>query len=621
MLMEEMAKRFWRFAKSPYVLPPLFLVGIFYFFYRNLLVPNLIIVGDLGIPYPSPLLYQLSSTTPWYGLLSSFIYENFYSIYGYLFNSLQIFLFIPSYFSMYFLLAEMKVKRAPAILFSVFYLLNPVVFPNVFTYSNLMWSEFYLFAPLLLLFLFRYHNTTNIRYLIIVSVLLSLYLEIQTAPTLFNIRLILPIIGLPYLYVLINKLDHEGDRKRILRDNLFSIVVLVGLNFFPILQTLGFYSSITGASINVLSGFEGLHYNNVVYTYQSQNLIFAISGLVVYPNFRNSLLMGYGQPFFIFTLIFDCIIAISVVAQLFSTRKDSGFIKSMAVSILIIWIFISLVQSGILLPLFKRFSILYLWEYPSYLEMALFVLYPILLAAFLSKNCPQNSSFETKFNISGVAKRVHCSLRTNSRWRSLIPIVLVLLIFTYFTPVIYSSPSGFSAIPQYDTQQPFYYIIYTFFKGKGSEYKVMILPFNQTIYKELGSAVPDSQIFALPYAYQNNPSAYPNVSLFNSIYYDFNNNEMSNFINLLNYTGVEYLVVLTGAVTSSQIQSLRSLPCMSEALKTSNFIIFRYDYFSPVKFEEPRGNLFVVAFNIVSITVMIALLIALLIRPPLRRRN
>lgn len=577
-----------RLVRSPYFFPPLFLIAIFYFFYKNCIIPNAILVGDLGIPYPTPPLYQLSSPVPWYSLLSSFFYVHFYSIYGYILNSLQIFLYIPAYFSMYLLLRDLKIKKLPAVLFSMFYLLNPVVFPSVFSYSNLMLSEFYVFTPLLMLFLLRYHTTNNIRCIVIFSILISFYIEIQTAPIFYNLRLILPVVVVPYVYVLIKKLRHKVGRKRVLIDNTLFIIIFAGLNIVPIIQLLSSSVSPTPTSGSLLTAFERLHYGNVVYTYQSQNLIFAISGLVVYPSFQNSFSQGYGQPFLVLTLFFDVIIVISVIFVLLSIKKDGGFTKSIAISAIIIWAFISLTQSGVLLPLFKRFSILYLWEYPTYLEMTLFVLYPILLATFFSKNFSFPSIFNKKFKIPMAVKMAYRSVKTNKGGRLLIPIIVVIVIFAFFAPVIYSDSNGFSPIPQYETQQPFYNNIYKFFEGRGSEYKVMILPFNQTTYKALGSAVPDNQIFALPYAYQNDPSAFANASLFNSIYSDISDSSIYNFSSLLNYSGIEYLITLTGSVRSSEINLLQNLSYLNLVQETSNYKIFRYDYFSPVKvLEDP----------------------------------
>ncbi len=583
MLINELSKLISRLVRSTYILPPLFLVAIFYFFYKNYIIPNAILVGDLRIPYPAPLLNQLSSPVPWYSMFSYFFYVNFFNIYGYIFNALQIFLYIPAYFSMYLLLRNLKIKKLPAVLFSIFYLLNLVVFTSVFSYSNLMWSEFYVFAPLLILFLLRYHNTSDIRNIIIFSILLSIYIEIQTAPTFYNLRLILPIILVPYFYSLIEKLRHKERRKRVVIENALSIVIFVGLNIVPVIQLLSSSLSLIPESGNSAISFEALHYGNVVYTYQSQNLIFAISGLVVYPSFQNSLLMGYGQPFFVLTLSFDLFIIISVIVVMFSARKDDGFIKSIAISVLIIWAFITLTQSGVLLPFFKRFSFMYLWEYPTYLEMTLFVLYPILLATFFSKDFTTYGLFNKKFKIPNFVKLVYISVKAKKNRKLFVQLAIVFVIFAYFAPVIYSNSNGFAPLPQYETEQPFYNNIFKFFEGKGVDYKVMILPFNQSTYKALGSAVPDSQIFALPYAYQNNPSAFANVTLFNSIYSDINDSSLYNFSSLLNYSGIEYIITLSGSVKTSEVNLLQNLSYLNLVQERSNYKIFQYDYFSPVK--------------------------------------
>ena len=165
-------------SKLQFVIPALLLLCIFFWFYKNSIIANPIITGDLIVPYPLPPFVQLSYSTPWYNLFSTFFYLKFYFLYGYVFNTLQIFLFVPAYFSMYLLLSQLKVRKFYAIFLSAFYLINPVVFPLVFTYTNLMWSEFYLFAPLLLLFLLKYKLYGDTKYLIVFSTLLSIYIEI-----------------------------------------------------------------------------------------------------------------------------------------------------------------------------------------------------------------------------------------------------------------------------------------------------------------------------------------------------------------------------------------------------------------------------------------------------------
>ncbi len=572
-----------RSTKSQYLVPPIIIIAVLYYFYRLFIIPNEVLTGDIAVPYPLPFIVQLSYSTPWYNLFSTFVYLNSYSIYGYLMNSLEIFLFVPAYFSMYLLLAELRIRKIPAVLLSIFYLLNPVVFPMVFTYTNLIWPELFIFAPLFLLFLLRYEQTGKLMNQLMLAILISFYLEIQTSPTLFNIRLVIPIIALPYLYVLVKKILKRDSIGKILKDYLTSITLFTGLNIPPILQMIGYATSVNSFVSSVGSAFQSFHYNNVIYTYQSQNPIFAISGLVVYPSAQNSFLQGAGQLFFPLTLFFDAIVITATLAPLIVRRQNNGFIKSISVSVLAVWIFISLVKLGVILPLFTRFPLLYLWEYPSYLEMTLIVLYIPLLAVLLNgllnlTDISSNYVAEAKKH----KKRFPEMRNAKNSWKKFLPFIVIILLFSYFIPIAYTDPGGFSSVPQYDTQQPMYHNLYNFFKDKIGEYKVMIVPFNETTYKELVSALPSSEIFGLPYAYQNNPSAFANASLFHSIYYDIGHNEMHNFTDLVNQSGVKYIIVLNG-IDGGWIQEMQSLLYLNLIQRTSSYSVFKYIYFPTVK--------------------------------------
>ena len=555
-------------------------------FYRQDFLPQAILSGDFQIPYPYSPLAELSSAVPWYDILSSFLYMNFYSVYGYVLNSLQVLLFIPAYATMYILLKEMEVRKYPAIILSMFYILNPVVLPSALSYNNLMWPEFFLFAPLFLFFIIKYSKSGNFLYLILLSALVSFYLEIQTAPLFYNIRLILPILTLPFLYVLVKRILTKEGNVRTVEHYAVSILLFIFLNLEPLLAVAGIASTTSSLATVSGSGFQSFHYNNVVYTYQSQNLFFAISGLVVYPYYQNGFLMGMGQIFLPITVTFVTLIVIAVSLSFARRGGNSGFRIALSVSALGIWAFISLTQTGYILPLFTRFPLLYLWEYPTYLESTLMVSYiPILSVLFINRN-GKDTWIKSMGFVSSKTKPPSNIYKARNVMRLLVPFIVSILLLSYIAPMIATNSDGFSAVPSYDTQNPFYHDLFTFFDHKNGDYKVMIVPFNQTVYKELGAAVPDHNILALPYAYQNNPSAFANSTNFHDLYSDISTSQFGDFQLLLNNTGVKYIIALKTTNKVDNALNLSNLHYLTPVSNTSKYLILKYSKYRPVELQS-----------------------------------
>ena len=586
-----------KFIRSPNYLPVLTSILVMYYFYHSFLLASPVIQGDLVVPYPNSVLNSLSAFAPWYSLASAFFYTYFFSIYGFLFNSSQLFLFIPAYFTMYFLLREMKIRNKVSVPLSLFYIFNPVVFSMVYSYNNLMWPEFYIVAPILILFLFRYYNYERTLDIVLFSVILSFYLEIQTAPTLYNIRLLIPILGITYLITFIHGI-RKGTIGQILKGYGLSILLIMGLNILPIISMLG-YSSYAISLANVSnSSFLSFHMGNLLYTYQSQNILFSISGLVVYPRGTNSLLLGYGQVFFLVTIVFDLLVVIAVISPLIIFRKHSGFIKSLSLASILIWVFIVGVSSHVFVPLFIRYPFLFLWEYPSYLEMILVVPYTLLISLLLTDiwtvHTREMKRTQRSRKSFGVAS-VFSFLRGNSN--KLIFVVVIIILFSYFVPVAYTNPTGYASPAAGSIQSPIYHDIHNFFKDKNGEYKIMIVPFNDTDYREISSAISSCQVFSLPYAYQNNPSAFSNATLFKAVYSDMETGNMYNFSTLLNYTSVKYIITIDSGTTSTELNSLSSLPYLSVAYSSDGFTIYQNTKFhaanvisNPVIYSECNAH-------------------------------
>ncbi len=575
-----------KITTSPYLIPMVILSVVFLFFYRQDFLPQAILSGDFEIPYPYPPLVELSSAAPWYNIFSSFLYLNFYSIYGYIVNSLQVLLYIPAYVTMYIFLREINVRKLPAIILSMFYLLNPIVLPSVFSYNNLMWPEFYLFSPIFLFLILRYWKSRALTFLVILSALVSFYIEIQTAPLFFNIRLILPILALPFLFVLVKRLMIQGERMKTVLHFVIFVLLFAALNMYPLFSVAGIASKTTSLAAASTSGFQFFHYGNVVYTYQDQNLFFAISGLVVYPFYQNSFLMGYGQIFLPITAIFVAVVVLSVILSFIRRSECSGLRIMLSISAMGTWAFITLTQAGYTLPLFTRFPLLYLWEYPSYPESALIVIYVPMLSIFFVNNPRDISWVKTKKKfLSKLIPSVKIK-RTGHIVSIMAPLIVGVLLFSYFAPVAATNSGGFSPIPDYETQSPLYHDIHSFFANKSGDYKVMIVPFNQTVYKELGSAIPDSNILALPYAYQNNPSAFANIADFHDLYSDVSSSQFTGFQLLLNNTGVEYLIVLKSSNAINNAVNLSSLSYLAPVSNTVNYVILKYTGYKCIEVES-----------------------------------
>lgn len=531
--------------------------------------------GDLNVPYlSSNIAIILSSYEPWYTLLVNYLHALFPATYGYLLNSLGVYLIALAPVAMYVLLRELNLGRFSSVASSVIYIVNPISFPALFSYPNLDWAELYIFLPLISLFLVRYWKKGETRDWILFCVLTTIYIQIQYGtPYLYNLREIFPAIGLLFLVIAFRRIASTRNLK-VLRDLSVFLIFLI-INLVPVFITGPFQAGLQSNNTQ----FYVFHFGNVIYTYQSQNLFYAISGLVVVPNYTNSLLEGNGQMFFLVTLVWVLIAVVSVIASFLINREFRVVFFTFSISSLLIWTFISLVQAHKILWIFKLSSIFFLWEYPSYLEMILAFLYIPLIANLIdSIGRVKKHSFEPKR--AGILRQF-LRLRKSTEFRKVTATIFaVSLIIIIVVPAAHYSISSQNELPANMTLPAYFEDFTAYFHNKEGDYKILLVPFSQATADMFGSSVPQSCILDLPYAYQNNPNAFANITLFNEIYSSIFTGNFGNLSYYFNMTFVKYILIFNQAVSAHLTENLTALSYVSVVDRNENFTLLKYNDFN-----------------------------------------
>jgi hypothetical protein len=557
-------------------------------FYHTYLTNNPIDIPDDILPTLSKNWgVILSGTEPWYSLFINFLYFYDRPTFGISVNILQVFLISAAPITMYILLKEIRIPRHLRIVLSIFYVLNSIIFPNIFIFNPLMWPEFYIFMPLFGLLLLKFQKSGDFIYLFYFVMLISFYMEVQTSPNFYNVRLILPFFGLLFLassYYGLNK--NTAPLKEKIPRYFTLLVALFLLNIVPILFALGYTNQVSTLPTRNILSFYSFHIANVIFTYQSQNLFFAISGLVVYPSYSNSFLEGYHQLFFSFTIAFVLFILVMLFISIWASLRKFGeyrFIWPLILSAIFIWIFIASIQSGILLPEFKISNAFFLWEYPGYLETPLMFLYVIICAYSLSflLNAKRN-----KVGLTQITKSMRSINRKNRKSILLFAAVFSVLLLS-FSPIIATYSHGFPPPSKSSILPDDYGSLQKFFSNKSGNYKILPVPVNESIYTRLETIVNPDKVYVLPYAYQNNPLAYPNVTLYNNLYGDISSSNLSSFQQLLTSAFIKYIIVFNSSQNYKYVREFANLNYMSLVLNETEFTIFQYKSFSEAIVSEP----------------------------------
>lgn len=497
--------------------------------------------------------------------------------FGFVINGLAIYLIILAPVAMYFLLRELHFTRFTSIITSIIYLVNPISFPNLFSYPSLVWAELYVFLPAIALMIIKYAESGKFMNLLSAGLLITAYIQIQTSPFLYNFRFVLTSLGILFIYSVILNIRLRNKKDILIARDLFLFLVLIAFNFLPLEIQSGVFSLLPGSTNSAL--FFNYHFRNVIFTYQSQNLFYAISGLVVYPNFSNRLLEGNGQEFFVLTSLWVLIVLVAMVVSFLRKGYQKKYLIPFSLTAILSLTFIVLVQSGLILFLFNYSSLLFLWEYPSYLEMPLVFVYVPLIANLFdliyvnpnhnNDSVPHHHSFKNFVNVNYIIRN-----------RKVISFIVAFTIFTtILVPFIHYGPSGFT--PPSESTLPKYSVNLTsYFHDKEGNYKVLLVPFNHTDYTMMTSVLPANDILSVPASYQNHPERYANTTFFTNMYSDISKGNFSKFSDYLNLTFVKFIILFNADVPHYIIANLSSLQYMNIEVLTQQYTILSYANFA-----------------------------------------
>lgn len=541
-------------------------------FHRYLILEPLSF-SDVSVPYlGGTFLETMSSPYPWYRLFSQFAFYVQPNTYGFTLNSLNLFLPILMPPSMYFLLLELNVVRRARLICSLLYYFNPIVLPLIGV--DLNWSLYYIFIPLIVRELIHYRKYGRFSHLVFSVIFVELLVQFDYAMGgLATLRVVVPSVALLLGGILI--FPKVKKRLSIVKDYVSATGIFLLLSYYPVLLFFSGNDGLTAAGTGAVSGsqsgigFIDFHLGNLLYTYASQNILYSLTGLTLYPG-GSWATLGYGisGTFFPLTLLWLVIILFAYYATFTTIDENSIYYWFLALSGLIVVAIETAIYYNAGLQLFVHFPILFLYEYPFFFNSILAFVYVLMIARLVDSMMKGPFNLKGK-SLSSIFRNFHTDTQVDKveienstmmvlknglsrrKRESLLSViaslVVVITLLSCSIPILNSDwqQSNVSVGP--NSYQPYYFnSLVRFFNSDSGVYRVLCLPLNYSTYNEMLSAIPSSNLLYYPYAFVNsNPSYFINHSLFQSMLSVFQNGRPdTNLTKYFAQLDVKYVVIL-----------------------------------------------------------------------------
>ena len=488
--------------------------------YRAQIFDNLLIGGDIEIfNINTPIITQF--------MVPSFSFWNFFASLVYhlaprfLVGSWNFVFFISSGsmpIGIFFLLRELRFRRATWIIGSLFYSLNPL---SILMGVDWEYSFLFFFLPIIFLYLLRFYESRQIKDAVLFDISLFLLFAVENITYIkFVIFIVIPML---ILSISAPRLRKVGRNAMVVFISLIFLVILTLPSTVTTLNALLIFKSSAASNKGVVSCL----YSIAQFEYSSSSIQGTVFALPYVANQLTSI--GYESSWF--GLLYFSLISLSIIYALIAHNR----FRKVNLSLISVLVFSLLFQYGVyngsFISLF-RISYVGIYDYPLFFYIAQFFIYVFFFVQFID---------------DFLRKIINLNLR--KRWTAYRHIILVgvvigviALILVPSIPVmnyeVHSNPVGVKeGAPDYITNLT---ISLKNYEGE----RIMVLPDNYTSLYYVYVGASQSDVYGYPYLHQNFASEFPNLSAFENLSTSFVSGNIRALSSQLDAHAIKVIVVL-----------------------------------------------------------------------------
>ena len=510
---------------------------------------------------------NLSNIYPWWTIFEYSIRLVSPLYFGIMINTFNLYCGVFVALSMMLLLKEIKMNKITTIMGSLLYLGNPIVLHHI---GILDWTFFSSF-PLILFSIIKYNKTGYFYYLVVLLFSLEIPIQMDWINNgIATFRFLIPAIG---IFLLSPLMTRSKKILFVLRDYFIVLFLFIFLNIYIIYITLfGFnsYSYVQSVGTNTVSNFYRYHMANVLFTYSGQNIIFSLTGLMVY---NGSVLynLGYSTTYLIGTAIWFFIVLFSLIFSILKKSELSIYMRMASISFVLIVLFQVGIYYHLLLFLFLKFPFLFVYENPSFLNRPQAFI-EILLIAYSFNYFSQrlkDDRFAIVIYFNSRIKIAFNFIKTKNIYTIFVILIASFILIAPSVPIYQNFVINDQELPNSQHYLPQYYnSIGSFFQGKLNFSRVIFLPLNFTTYGRALTVVPSNHLFYVAAGSVNNNGNGPtNISVLQDVFQSIIYGNASNIASTMEISNIKYVVI------TNSTQNI-SISCLGNYLNgnTSDFL-------------------------------------------------
>ena len=275
-----------------------------------------------------------------------------------------------------------------------------------------------------------------------------------------------------------------------------------------------------------------------------------------------------------------------VILSIYSVLRYKGERREFYDVLLLLLIFLVGFQYAIynhtLLFIYYKYPVADIWNYPVFFDVIEIFIYSIFFSEFISLLTVELK--KSAINNHLIQKRI-----SNYKSPFLTFFIIFLLIFSIIPIIEYTSNAQRNIDSNGGYLIPPYWNEISYDLKNYQNYKVLILPNNQSTLQLLDSAIPYYHVYGLPYNYKVFASLFPNESLVVKLFNSFRDGNISELSHLLVSQGIGLIIVLNPTTRKNIVAQgvyisgggknfanlINETRNYNETAKTANYIVYK----------------------------------------------